>query len=61
MPSVEGFGARRAALQLLDAVLRRGQTLEGAAARSAIFRRPTMRWRSQSLAKPCGGCPTSTR
>src|SRR6185503_2135383 len=30
MPSVEGVGARRAALQLLDAVLRRGQTLEGA-------------------------------
>ena len=32
MPSVEGIGARRAALQLLDAVLRRGQTLEGAGA-----------------------------
>jgi len=32
MPSVEGVGARRAALQLLDAVLRRGQTLDGAAA-----------------------------
>ena len=30
MPSVEGVGARRASLQLLDAVLRRGQTLEGA-------------------------------
>jgi len=30
MPSVEGEGARRAALQLLDAVLRRGLTLEGA-------------------------------
>lgn len=30
MPSVEGVGARRAALQMLDAVLRRGQTLEGA-------------------------------
>jgi len=30
MPSVEGAGARRAALQLLDAVLRRGQTLEAA-------------------------------
>lgn len=30
MPSVEGVGARRAALQLLDGVLRRGQTLEGA-------------------------------
>lgn len=34
MPSVEGVGARRAALQLLDAVLRRGQTLD--AASSAI-------------------------
>ena len=36
MPSVEGLGARRAALQLLDGVLRRGQTLEtaGAAVRS---------------------------
>src|SRR6478672_6080720 len=31
MPSVEGVGARRAALQLLDAALRRGQTLDGAA------------------------------
>src|SRR3954467_12930950 len=30
MPSVEGVAARRAALQLLDAVLRRGQTLEAA-------------------------------
>src|SRR6476619_315071 len=30
MPSVEGLGARRAALQMLDAVLRRGQTLEAA-------------------------------
>ncbi|CAA9502083.1 MAG: 16S rRNA (cytosine(967)-C(5))-methyltransferase [uncultured Sphingomonas sp.] len=28
MPSVEGLPARRAALQMLDAVLRRGQTLE---------------------------------
>jgi len=36
MPSVEGLGARRAALQLLDGILRRGQTLEtaGAAVRS---------------------------
>jgi len=32
MPSVEGVGARRAALQLLDGVLRRGQTLDAAAA-----------------------------
>jgi 16S rRNA (cytosine967-C5)-methyltransferase len=31
MPSVEGVGARRAALQMLDSVLRRGQTLEAAA------------------------------
>jgi 16S rRNA (cytosine967-C5)-methyltransferase len=31
MPSVEGLPARRAALQMLDSVLRRGQTLEGAA------------------------------
>jgi 16S rRNA (cytosine967-C5)-methyltransferase len=30
MPSVEGVGARRAALQMLDAVLRRGQTLDRA-------------------------------
>ena len=30
MPSVEGVGARSAALQLLDSVLRRGQTLEAA-------------------------------
>ena len=32
MPSVEGLAARRAALQMLDAVLRRGRTLESAAA-----------------------------
>jgi 16S rRNA (cytosine967-C5)-methyltransferase len=32
MPSVEGVGARRAALQMLDAVLRRGQTLDAASA-----------------------------
>src|SRR3569832_2002852 len=32
MPSVEGVGARRAALQMLDSVLRRGQTLDAAAA-----------------------------
>lgn len=32
MPSVEGVGARRAALQILDGVLRRGQTIEAAAA-----------------------------
>jgi 16S rRNA (cytosine967-C5)-methyltransferase len=30
MPSVDGGGARHAALQMLDAVLRRGQTLDGA-------------------------------
>ncbi|HEX4800658.1 MAG TPA: methyltransferase domain-containing protein [Sphingomicrobium sp.] len=32
MPSVEGLGARRAALQMLDAIFRRGQTLDAAAA-----------------------------
>jgi 16S rRNA (cytosine967-C5)-methyltransferase len=32
MPSVEGVGARRAALHMLDAVLRRGQTLDSASA-----------------------------
>lgn len=31
MPSAEGVGARRAALRMLDAVLRRGQTLDAAA------------------------------
>jgi 16S rRNA (cytosine967-C5)-methyltransferase len=31
MPSAEGIGSRRAALKMLDAVLRRGQTLESAA------------------------------
>lgn len=31
MPSVEGLGARRAALQMLDAVLRHGRTLDSAA------------------------------
>jgi 16S rRNA (cytosine967-C5)-methyltransferase len=33
MPTVEGLAARRAALQMLDAVLRRGQTLDSAAGR----------------------------
>ncbi|HEX3676454.1 MAG TPA: RsmB/NOP family class I SAM-dependent RNA methyltransferase [Sphingomicrobium sp.] len=33
MPSVEGLGARRAALQILDAVLRRGETLDSAGGR----------------------------
>lgn len=33
IPSVEGLGARRAALQMLDGVLRRGRTLDSAAAR----------------------------
>jgi 16S rRNA (cytosine967-C5)-methyltransferase len=33
MPSAEGSGARRAALKLLDGVLRGGQTLDSAAAR----------------------------
>jgi 16S rRNA (cytosine967-C5)-methyltransferase len=33
MPSAEGVAARRAALQMLDSVLRRGQTLEAASAR----------------------------
>jgi 16S rRNA (cytosine967-C5)-methyltransferase len=32
MPSVEGLGSRRAALQLLDAVLRQGKTLDAAGA-----------------------------
>lgn len=31
MPSTEGLGARRAALQMLDAILRRGVTLDSAA------------------------------
>ncbi|MFL6730323.1 MAG: RsmB/NOP family class I SAM-dependent RNA methyltransferase [Sphingomicrobium sp.] len=31
MPTIEGLAPRRAALQMLDAVLRRGQTLESAA------------------------------
>ena len=33
MPSVEGFPARRAALQMLDSVLRQGRTLDSAAQR----------------------------
>ncbi len=33
MPSVEGLGARQAALQILDAVLRRGETVDSASAR----------------------------
>ena len=33
MPTVEGLGARRAALQMLDEVVRRGQTLDSAGSR----------------------------
>src|SRR4051812_49685535 len=40
MPTVEGLGARRAALQMLDAVLRRGQTLEHAGASARHLRPP---------------------
>ena len=40
MPSVEGVAARRAALQMLDAVLRRGQTLDAAAARAGNLSPP---------------------
>ena len=34
MPSVEGLGARHAALKMLDGVLRRGETLDSAAAQA---------------------------
>ena len=40
MPSVEGLGARKAALQMIDAVLRRGQTLEVAAAAARTLSPP---------------------
>ena len=36
-PRVEGLGARRAALKLLDAVLRRGQTLDSAASAERVL------------------------
>ena len=39
-PRPEGMGSRRAALQLLDAVLRRGQTLDAAAQKVATPDRP---------------------
>jgi 16S rRNA (cytosine967-C5)-methyltransferase len=39
-PRPEGLGSRRAALQLLDAVLRRGQTLDAAAQKVATSDRP---------------------
>jgi hypothetical protein len=39
-PRPEGLGSRRAALQLLDAVLRRGQTLDAAAQKVATPDRP---------------------
>ena len=60
MPSVEGVGARRAALQMLDAVLRRGQTLDAAARPRAGFRPPIQRWPSRSPARRCAACPIST-
>ena len=40
MPSIEGVGARRAALQMLDGVLRRGQTLDAASARAGNLSPP---------------------
>lgn len=43
MPSVEGVGPRRAALQMLDAVLRRGQTLEAATGRIGGLSAPDAR------------------
>nr|WP_294167957.1 RsmB/NOP family class I SAM-dependent RNA methyltransferase [uncultured Sphingomonas sp.] len=39
-PSPEGLSSRRAALQLLDAVLRRGQTLDSAAQKVSLPDRP---------------------
>jgi 16S rRNA (cytosine967-C5)-methyltransferase len=50
MPSIEGVGARRAALQMLDAVLRRGQTLEAAAGASRSLSPP-----DQALAMAIAG------
>jgi len=40
MPSVEGLGPRRAALQMLDGVLRRGHTLDAAAAHERRLSQP---------------------
>jgi len=40
MPSVEGVPARQAALQILDGVLRRGQTIDGAAQQIRGLRPP---------------------
>ena len=40
MPTVEGLPARRAALQILDGVLRRGQTIDGAAQQIRGLRPP---------------------
>src|SRR3569832_1803439 len=40
MPSVEGLAPRRAALQMLDAELRRGQPLDAAAAQSGKLSPP---------------------
>jgi 16S rRNA (cytosine967-C5)-methyltransferase len=42
MPSADGISPRRAALQMLDSVLRRGQTLETAAARIRNLPRPDL-------------------
>ena len=40
MPSVEGLGARKAALRMLDAVLRKGQTLDSAASAARDLQPP---------------------
>jgi len=43
LPSVEGLGARKAALAMLDGVLRRGQTLEGASSAASARLAPNDR------------------
>jgi 16S rRNA (cytosine967-C5)-methyltransferase len=50
MPSVEGVGARQSALRMLDGVLRRGQTLDAAAAAA-----PKLKPADQALAVAIAG------
>ena len=64
MAQPPGTLPRRAALQMLDAVLRRGETLDQAAPRRHALP-PQLpgqgHWPAQSRARPYAGLPISTR
>ena len=58
MPSPDGLPARLAALKILDAVLRRGQTIDNAAQASRGLPPADA---ALALARPSADCPISMR